>query len=197
MSPKHWKLLILAFLFAALRRTLELIALLFGGEEAKEIEILVLRHQVAVLRRQVGRPNPTPADRALLAALSQVLPRERWAAFFVGPDTLLRWRRRLVARRCTYGRRPGRPRTRDGLRELVKRLATENPTWGYRRIAGEIGRLGVKVAPSTVWAILKDAGIDPAPRRAGMSWSAFLRAHAQSILACDFFTVDTVLLRRL
>jgi len=191
VAPKCSKLLVFAFLYGALRRTLELIVLLFGGEKAKEIEILVLRHQVAVLRRQFGRPDPTPADRALLAAFSRVPPRERWAAFFVQPDTLLRWHRQLVARRWTYGRGPGRPRIRDGLHELVARLARENPTWGYRRIAGEIGRLGVTVAPSTVWAILKDAGIDPAPRRTGMSWSAFLRTHAQGVLACDFFTVDT------
>ena len=146
---------------------------------------------------QVARPELGPADRALLAGLSRVLPRRCWPTFFVRPETLLSWHRRLVARRWTYDTRRGRPRRRDGLRNLVKRLAAENPTWGYRRIAGELQRLGVAAAPSTVWAILKDAGIDPAPRRTGMSWAAFLRSHARSILACDFFTVETARLRRL
>jgi hypothetical protein len=171
--------------------------LLLRREEAKEVEILVLRHQLAVLRLQVGRPELKLADRALLAALSQVLPRRRWPTFFVRPETLLGWHRRLVARRWTYRGQRGRPRRSDGLRELVERLATENPTWGYRRIAGELRRLGMIAAPSTVRAILKDAGIDPAPRRTGMSWAAFLRSHARSILACDFFTVETALIRRL
>lgn len=197
MRPKHSELLFIPLLYWALRRTLELVMLLMRREEAKEVEILVLRHQLAVLRRQVPRPKLEIADRALLAGLSRVLPRRRWQAFFVRPETLLGWHRRLVARRWTYSGRRGRPRRRDELRELVKRLAKENPTWGYRRIAGELRRLGTTVAPSTVWAILKEAGVDPAPRRSGMSWAAFLRSHAASILACDFFTVETALLRRL
>jgi putative transposase len=127
----------------------------------------VLRHQLAVLSRQVTRPELKPADRALLAGLSRVLPRRSWPTFFVRPETLLSWHRRLVAHRWTYGRQPGRPRKRDGLRELVKRLVAENPTWGYKRIAGELRRLGIAAAPSTVWAILRDAGIDPLPRRTG------------------------------
>ena len=125
------------------------------------------------------------------------MPREYWPAFFVQPETLLLWHRRLVARRWTYHTGPGRPRKRKEPRELIIRLASENPTWGYRRIAGELHRLGIDAAASTVWAILKDAGIDPASRRAGMSWATFLRAHARSVLACDFFTVETVRLRRL
>jgi len=199
MAPRHSRPLIVALLYLALRRLLELLALLLRSDQAKEIEILVLRHQLAVLRCQVARPQLRPTDRALLAALSRVLPRHRWPTFFVQPETLLAWHRRLVARRWTYSNGPGRPRTRDRIRELVKRLAEENPTWGYRRIAGEIRRLGIGIAPSTVWSILKDAGIDPAPRRAGMSWTgtAFLRTHAQSILACDFFTVETAFLRRI
>jgi putative transposase len=196
MTPKRSEIII-SFLYWALRRILELAMLLLRCEEAKEIEILVLRHQLSVLRRQVARPELKPADRALLAGLSRVLPRQRWAAFFVCPETLLGWHRRLVARRWTYGGQRGRPRKRDELRGLVKRLAVENPTWGYRRIAGELRRLGITVAPSTVWAILKDAGIDPAPRRTGVTWTAFLRSHAHSILACDFFTVETALLKRL
>jgi putative transposase len=197
MTPRRSELLIISFLYWALRRILELTVLLLRREEAKEVEILVLRHQLAVLRRQVARPELKLADRALLAGLSRALPRRRWPAFFVRPETLLGWHRRLVARRWTYGAQRGRPRRRDELRKLVKRLAEENPTWGYRRIAGELQRLGITVAPSTVWAILKEMGIDPPPRRTGMTWTAFLRSHAQGILACDFFTVETALLRRL
>jgi putative transposase len=150
-----------------------------------------------VLRRQVARPELKLADRALLAALSRALPRRRWPTFFVRPETLLGWHRRLVARRWTYGGQRGRPRWRDELRALVRRLAAENLTWGYRRIAGELRRLRITAAPSTVWAILKEAGIDPAPRRTGVTWAALLRSHAHSILACDFFTVETARLRRL
>lgn len=151
------------------------------------------------LRRcpRAARPELKLVDRTLLAGLSRTLPRERWSVFFVRPETLLGWHRRLVARRWTYGGQRGRPRKHGELRELVKRLAEENPAWGYRRIAGELGRLGITVAPSTVWAILKNAGIGPAPRRKGMSWAAFLRSHAESILACDFFTVETARLARL
>jgi putative transposase len=197
MKPKRSELLIVAVLYWSLRRILELAVLLVRREQAKEVEILVLRHQLAVLRLQVARPEPKLADRALLAALSQVLPRRRWPAFFVRPETLLSWHRRLVARSWTYGARRGRPRRRDGLRDLVKRFAEENPTWGYRRIARELHRLGITGAPSTVWAILKDACVDLAPRRTDASCAAFPRSHARSILACDPFTVETARLRRL
>jgi transposase InsO family protein len=196
MRLKRFDIAVVSAVYWALRRVLEFLVLLRASEGAKELEILVLRHQLAVLRRQVARPELRPADRAVLAGLSRVLPRGRWAAFFVGPQTLLAWHRELVKRRWSYAGRRGRPR-RSGLRELVRRLARENPTWGYRRIAGELRRLGVQAAPSTVWAILKESGIDPAPRRTGPTWSAFLRSHAQGVLACDFFTVDTVLLKRL
>jgi transposase len=161
---------VFALVYLAVRRGLELVALLFRGGEAKELEIVVLRHQLAMLRRQSARPKLKPADRALLAALSGILPRECWKVFFVEPDTLLRWHRRLVARRWSYGGRPGRPRKPKATRELVLRLARENDTWGYRRIAGELQRLGIEIAPATVWAILKDAGIDPAPRRAELGY---------------------------
>jgi transposase len=158
----------------------------------------VLRHQLRVLQRQVARPRLRPADRVLLAALSRSLPRPAWSSFFVSPVTLLRWHRRLVARRWTYSRRRvGRPRTRSGICELVLRLARENPSWGYRRIHGELVGLGIRIAPCTVWAILRRHGIEPAPRRAALSWSQFLRAQASAIIACDFLTVDTVWLRRL
>jgi putative transposase len=161
------------------------------------VEILVLRHQVAVLRRQVHRPDLEPADRVVLAVLSRLLPRPRWSVFFVTPATLLRWHRELVARRWTYPHaRPGRPAVAKQIRELVLRLAAENPTWGHRRIQGELVGLGHRVAASTVWKILHNAGVDPAPRRSGPTWRQFMTAQAHTILACDFLTVDTVLLKR-
>lgn len=112
---------------------------------------------------------------------------------------LLRWHRELVVRKWTYSTTKllGRPPTAEGVRELVRRLATENPDWGYRRIHGELARLGHRVAPSTVWQILKRSGFDPAPRRVGPTWREFLTAQANTIVACDFFTIDTVFLRRL
>jgi hypothetical protein len=158
----------------------------------------VLRHQLRVLERQVARPMLTPADRVLLAAFSRVLPRSAWKASLLWtPATLLRWHRELVARRWTYPhRRRGRPPTRAEVRALVVRLARENPGWGYRRIQGELVGLGIKLAASTVWTILKEAGIEPAPRRLEQNWSEFLRAQAASILECDFLTVDTLFLKR-
>jgi len=190
--------LALSFLYWAFRRLLELAVLHSRSEREKEIEILLLRHQLRVLERQVARPDLTEADRALLAAFSRLLPRRVWRrSAFVTPGTLLRWHRELVARRWTYPhRRPGRPATGAEIRELVVRLARENPTWGYRRIQGELVGLGVNVAASTVWSILKQAGIEPAPRRFEASWAEFLRAQAASILECDFFTVDTLFLKR-
>jgi putative transposase len=167
------------------------------SERAKEIENLVLRHQLQLLERQVARPQLRPADRALLAAFSRMLPRRAWAPFFVTPATLLRWHRELVARRWTYPhRRPGRPETPVGVRELVLRLARENPGWGYRRIQGELVGLGVRIAASTVWTILREAGVEPAPRRLESSWREFLRRQAASIIECDFLTVDTLFLKR-
>lgn len=182
----------------ALRRLLELLVLWRRSEREKDIEIMVLRHQLQVLERQVARPQLTQADRAVLAAFSRVLPRRAWPSFFVTPATLLCWHRRLVGRRWTYPRRqPGRPPTAAEIRELVLRLADENPSWGYRRIQGELIGLGVKLAASTVWRILKEAGIEPAPHRVEATWAEFLRQHAASILECDFLTVDTVFFKRL
>jgi transposase len=188
---------VLSFLYWLSRRLLELLVLRMRSGRAKEIEILVLRHQLHVLERQVDRPQLRPADRALLAAFSKALPRTAWASFFVTPATLLRWHRELVARRWTHPhRRTGRPETAGEVRELVVRLARENPAWGYRRIQGELVGLGIRIAASTVWAILRREGIEPAPRRLDSSWKEFLRRQAASIIECDFLTVDTVFFKR-
>src|SRR6266404_5182488 len=164
-------------------------------EEAwKTAEILILHHQLAVLQRQQPRrPNLNWADRALLTTLLSVLPkaRRRGLRLLVTPDTILRWHRDIVRRRWAARSVPGkagRPATRRNIKALVLRLACENPGWGYRRIHGELAGLGVKVAASTAWEILRNAGIDPAPRRTGPAWSQFLRSQAQAILACDLFT---------
>jgi putative transposase len=168
------------------------------GQASKNAELLVLRHEVAVLRRQVTRPRPCWPDRAGLSALTRLLPKQRRRHRFVTPETLLRWHRQLLRRHWTKPHRPpGRPAIPTQLRQLILRLAAENPTWGYRRIQGELTRLGYAIAPSTVWLVLNQAGIDPAPRRAGLTWRQFLSAQAESMLACDFFQVDTVLLKRL
>jgi len=165
-------------------------------ETWKTAEILILRHQLAVLRRQrPRRPNLDWADRALLTALLGVMPKARrhGLRLLVTPDTILRWHRDIVRRRwaarCRRGR-TGRPATRRSVKALVLRLARENPGWGYRRIHGELAGLGVKIAASTAWEILRNAGIDPAPWRAAPTWSLFLRSQAGAILACDFFTAD-------
>jgi len=172
--------------------------ILFGrSERAKELEILVLRHELQVLRRQVGRPRLRSADRVLLAALGQVLPRGR-RSFLVQPATLLRWHRDLVRRRWSYpGRRPGRPPVAAQRQELILRLAAENPSWGYKRIQGELVALGMPLSASSVWNVLHRQRIEPAPRRASVSWREFLRQQAAAIVECDFFTVETLRLRRL
>ena len=187
-----------SFLYKSIIRFAQFVVLRFRADVDKEVEILVLRHQLAVLRRQVGKVRTEPADRAVLALLSRLLSRARWPVFFVRPATLLRWHRDAVRRKWTYpGRRGGRPSVAAEIRTLVLRLAAENPCWGHRRIHGELLGLGYKVAPSTVWLILKRAGIDPAPRRTGPTWTQFLSAQAKTMLACDFFTVDTVFLKRI
>jgi transposase InsO family protein len=185
-------------LYIVVCRLLEFLVLVGRGDRAKELEILVLRHELSILRRQVRRPRFEAHDRVLLAALSRMLPRRSWNAFSVRPETLLHWHRRLVTRRWTYPHRgPGRPPIGGEIRELVVRLARENPSWGYQRISGELRKLGVAVSVSSVRNILSKAGLAPAPRRQSQSWRSFLRAHGESILACDFFTVDTIWLRRL
>ena len=181
-------------------RVLGLVVLVFRGDQAKDAELLVLRHENAVLRRNVGRVRYEPGDRVWLAALTRLLPRRRWTGIFpVTPATLLAWYRKLVRGKydTSRRRRPGRPSAVPGIARLAVRLARENPLWGHRRIQGELAKLGVTVAPSTVWEILRAAGIDPAPRRSGPTWRQFLHTQAAGILAVDFLHVDTVLLKRL
>jgi len=168
------------------------------SDTTKEIEILVLRHQLAVLRRRTPQPRMSWIDRAVIAALSRLLPIRRRLGLVVTPSTILRWHRQLIASQwTTKPTRPGRPAIPAGVRALVLRLATENPTWGYRRIHGELAGLGYRIGASTVWTILHNAGIDPSTRRAGPSWTEFLRAQADAILACDLFHLDTLTLHRL
>jgi putative transposase len=187
-----------SFVYLALGRVLELIVLCCRSADAKEIEILVLRHELTVLRRQHPRPRLQPKDRALLAALSRHVRRVRWSVFLVKPETLLGWHRRMVRRRWTYpSASRGRPPVPDQVQQLIVRLARENPRWGYQRIGGELLRQGCHASASSIQRVLRAHGIDPAPRRAPTTWRSFLRRQAASILACDFFTVDTVFLQRL
>jgi putative transposase len=173
--------------------------LVWSNEHAKDLEIVVLRHQLQVLRRQVGRPRFRWSDRVLLAAASCHLPRETWRAFLVTPQTVLRWHRELVRRKWSggAGRRPGRPSLDEATRRFILRLARENPRWGYRRIQGELAKLGLRVSATAIRRLLGRHGLGPAPRRGGVSWRVFLRQQATSILACDFFTVETVWLKTL
>src|ERR1022692_371508 len=183
-----------------MRWILGLAVLVFRGDQAKNTELLVLRHENMVLRRHAGRVRYEPAGRAWFTALTRFIPRRRWAGIFpVTPATLLAWHRKLAASKydTSTRREPGRPATVRSIARLAVRLARENPLWGYRRIHGELIKLGVTVAPSTVYAILRAAGIDPAPRQAGPTWRQFLTAQATGIIAVDFLHVDTVLLQRL
>ena len=186
-----------SFSYLVCRCLLQLVLLRRRSEAFKDLEIVVLRHELSVLRRQARRPQFTMADRVLLAAASRRLPRPNWRSFMVTPATLLRWHRRLVARRWTYGGRCGRPPIDEEIRALVLRLARENPRWGYQRIVGELNGLGIAVSATTVAKILRQAGLGPVGERSGLSWRAFLRAQAQSMLAVDFFTVETISLQRL
>jgi putative transposase len=188
----------MSLVYVLVCRLFALIVLFGRGDRSKELEILVLRHELSILRRQVRKPGFTEGDRLLLATLSRMLPRHSWHAFLVRPETLLRWHRQLVARHWTYPRRrPGRPPIGGEVHELILRLARENSNWGYVRIVGELRKLGIHVSATLVRNVLRTAGIAPAPRRGQLDWRAFLRQHASTRLACDFLSVDTVLLRRL
>ena len=165
------------------------------SRRSKDLEIIVLRHQLTVPRRQINRPALNNDDRALLGAVAAALRRPSPAGWLVTPDTLLRWHRRRIARHWTQPQRPpGRPPTSALLRQLTLRRTAENPTWGYRRVHGELAGLGHHLAASTVWQILNNAGIDPAPTPSRVTWSQFLRS--QAAVACDFAAIDTVTLRR-
>ena len=184
--------------YLLVRRILGLAVLISRRDLAKDAELLVLRHENAVLRRHTDRVLYDPADRVWLGALARLIPRGRWAEIFpITPATLLAWHRRLAAGKydTSKQRTPGRPPTGPGITRLIVRLAKENPLWGHRRIHGELTKLGVTIAPSAVWKILHAAGIDPAPRRSGPTWRQFLRAQAAGILAVDFLHADTVLLK--
>jgi putative transposase len=187
----------LKLIFLVVTRAVSVLGLSRREAWWKDAEILMLRHQLAVALRERPRVHSrlTWPDRAWLALLAGMLPADRLAAMrlIVTPATILRWHRGIVC--CRWARlsrrgRSGRPPTRRNVRSVVLRLARENESWGYRRIHGELEALGITVAPSTVWQILKDAGIDPAPRRDGPGWAEFLRSQAQGILALDFFTAD-------
>jgi transposase len=187
-----------SFVYLGLCRLLQLVALLCRAERSKELEILLLRHELAILRRRRRRAPVRPADRAMLAALARALPRSAWPSFSVRPATLLRWHRQLVRRRWTHPqRRPGRPPLDRRVQALVVRLARENPCWGYRRIVGELRGLGISVSATSVRTILTRHGLPPAPRRNELAWRDFLRQHAATTLACDFFTVETAWLKRI
>ena len=192
--------MLLKIVYLLVRWLLSLAVLVFRGDRTRDAELLVLRHENAVLRRHVGRVRYEPADRVWLVALARLIPRTRRSDVFpVTPATLLAWHRKLVAKKYDTSRQraPGRPPTVRSIARLAVRLAKENPRWGYRRVHGELAKLGVTIAQSTVWKILRAAGIDPPPRRSGPTWRQFLHAQAAGILAVDFFHVDTVLLKRL
>jgi putative transposase len=175
------------------------LVLLARSPAAKDVEILILRHEVAVLRRQITTPRPGWPDRALLAALARLLPRVLRCHRIVSPRTLLAWHQRLIRRRWPQPPSPGRPPVTEDLRVLITRLGVENPRWGFRRVHGELHRLGHRVSAATVRRVLRGAGLGPPPQRraARGEWRSFLTAQASGLLATDFFHVDTIALTRL
>jgi putative transposase len=189
----------LFFLGLVIRALARLLVNPRADDGPKDLEILVLRHQLRVLRRKTGPPKFWAIDRVLLGAASRLIPRDRWSSFLVSPATLLRWHRELVRKKWTYGKtgRPGRPPIDPAVRDLVLKIAKENPRWGCVRIEGELRKLGIAVSATTIRTLLRTARLGPAPRRTGPSWTEFLRAQAQGVIACDFFTVENAWLRTL
>ena len=190
-------LVLFRLLYLLMARLFGWLALLARDDTSKDVEILVLRHEVTVLRRQVARPKPDWAGRAVIAALTRLLPRHLRLHRIVTPGTLLAWHRRLIKNKRTHRDTSGRPPVPEEIRQLVQRLARQNPRWGHRRIQGELLGLGYRVGAGTIRPILAAAGLTPAPRRASPTWRQFLASQAAGILACDFLHVDTVFFRRL
>ena len=184
-------------LYLLMVRLFAWVALLARSGASKDVEILVLRHEIAILRRQVAHPKPDWADRAVIAALTRLLPRRLRVHRIVTPGTLLTWHRRLIKNKWTYPNTTGRPPVPEEIRQLVQQLARQNPRWGHRRIQGELLSLGYRIGAGTIRRILAAAGLTPAPRRVSPTWRQFLASQAAGILACDFLHVDTVFLRRL
>src|SRR5215472_4806549 len=191
----------LAFvLYACLRLLIDLALAPLRNHAADQAELLVLRHQVRVLERQVKVVRWRQADRLILAALARRLPRAFWSTLLVKPETVLRWHRELVRRKwASFACRPrrGRSSISEECGELIRQLAKENSGWGYLRLKGELRKLGLEVSGSTVRRVLRRHRIPPAPRRSALTWRGFLAAHASTIVATDFFSVDTVFLKRL
>ncbi|WP_405475874.1 integrase core domain-containing protein [Streptomyces sp. NBC_00009] len=192
--------MLLSIVTTLVRNLITVPAAVLRSRVAKDAEVLALRHENAVLRRQIARVRYEPTDRVWLAALSRLIPHNRWLQVFeVTPTTLLRWHRELIARKWAFAprSRPGRPSTTPTVKQLNLRLARENSSWGHRRIQGELARLGYPIAPSTLWEILHAAGINPAPQRSGPTWRQFLTAQAHGTIAADFLHLDTISLKRL
>jgi putative transposase len=187
----------LRLLYLIMIRVCAWLLLLGRSQASKDAEIIVLRHEVTALRRQAAQPKPDWADRAVLAALARLLPAVLRCHRRVTPGTLLAWHRRLITRKWSYPNQSGRPGTSQQIRDLAVRLAQENPAWGYRRVHGELTRLGRKISEATVRRILRTRRRRPPPRNVDTSWRAFLRTQAHGLLACDFFHVDTIFLKRL
>jgi putative transposase len=187
--------MLFSLLYMVLRAVLRLAPA--GDQRDRELEILVLRHQVKVLKRKAGRPRLRRRDRLFLAAAARLPPKGRCSCFIVRPATLLAWHRALVKRKWAYRRRrSGRPPLDEDICQLVVRMAKDNPRWGYTRIQGELRKLGLRLGASSIKRLLLRAGLGPAPRR-GTSWSEFMRTQADGILACDFFTVESAFLKTL